>query len=185
MGNDSGNGTHADHQLRTGRLLTGVGLLVFAATVLWFLTVAPDTVPGHFRPDGTANRWDTRGRFVVTLSAVAAGITLLMTTVPYWIFRLPPGLVNVPNAEYWFRPANRAQLARNLTRDLGVVNLLVLLLLSWVMVASVIGADRAGQVPPLFLAVPTLLVAGSVVGLALRVYNSPRYAIPPGGSDVG
>lgn len=174
-----GNDTHADHQVRTGRLMIGAGLLVFAATVLWFLTVAPDTVPGHFGLDGTVNRWDTRGRFVLTLSAVAAGITLLMTTVPYWIFRLPPGLVNVPHAEYWFRPENRAQLARNLSRDLGVVNLVVLLLLSWIMVASAIGADRDGQVPPLLLFLPTLLVAGSVVGLAVRVYSGPRYAIPP------
>ncbi|MDQ0710169.1 putative membrane protein [Arthrobacter woluwensis] len=179
MGNDAGNNTHTDHQLRTGRLLTGAGLLVFAATVVWFLTVAPGTVPGHFGVDGTVNRWDTKGRFVLTLSAVAVGITLLLTTAPSWIFRLPAGLVNVPNAEYWFRPENRARLARNLTRDLGVVNLIVLLLLSWIMVASVIAADRDGQVSPLFLIIPTLLVAGAVMGLALRIYSSPRYAIPP------
>jgi len=178
-----GNETHTDHQVRTGRLLTGAGLLVFAATVLWFLMVAPDTVPGHFGVDGTVNRWDTRGRFVITLSAVALGITLLLTTVPHWIFRLPPGLVNVPNAEYWFRPENRALLIRNLTRDMAVINLLVLLLLSWVMVSSIIAADRNGEVSPLFLIVPTLLVAGSVLGLALSIYNSPRYAVPPG--DTG
>ena len=179
MGNDTGDEVHADHQVRTGLLLTGAGLLVFAATVVWFLTVGPDAVPGHFGADGTVNRWDTKGRFVLTLSAVAAGITLLLTTAPQWIFRLPAGMVNVPNAEYWFRPENRARLARNLTRDLGVVNLLVLLLLSWIMVASVITADRDGQVSPLCLIVPTLLVAGCVMGLALRIYSSPRYAIPP------
>lgn|GEM_PF-2598613 len=174
---------HADRRTRPGYLITGAGLLVFAATILWFLTVAPDTVPGHFAADGTVNRWDSRGGFALSLAAVALGITLLLGTAVHWIFRLPPGMVNVPHAEYWFQPAHRAQLARNLSRDLAIINLIVLLLLSWVVVASAIAAGQDGKVPPLFLIIPTLLVAGSVIGFAISMYTSPRYAIPPG--DAG
>ena len=40
MGNDTGDEVHADHQVRTGLLLTGAGLLVFAATVVWSLVAS-------------------------------------------------------------------------------------------------------------------------------------------------
>lgn len=66
----------------------------------------PERVAVHFGSSGKPNRWG--GKSELSLGTLwvhlgTAGLVLLLSSL---IHKLPPSVVNMPNAEYWRQPAN-------------------------------------------------------------------------------
>lgn len=67
----------------------------------------PPAVALHFDAAGAANGFMPRGTYLALMTAVAAGVPLLLGGIGRRIGGLPPGLVNLPNKDYWLAPERR------------------------------------------------------------------------------
>ena len=89
----------------------------FAGVLGWAATVLPDTVASHFRGGRAGGRLVEPAAFLLTHGR-HRGFLLLMPLVVRLAMRLPPGMVNVPNPEYWLAPEHRDEMAARMTRAL-------------------------------------------------------------------
>jgi uncharacterized membrane protein len=87
--------------------------LVFALNItlaLGSLAVLPDKVASHYGADGAPDAWMTKEAHAVIMVALDVGLLLLIAGTPLLVMKLPRGLVNVPNKDYWLKDENRPAL---------------------------------------------------------------------------
>jgi uncharacterized membrane protein len=87
-------------------------LLLLVATLAqtaWYYPRLPVRVPSHFDVTGHVNAHMPKQDFVRIHLLVVGLLSLMFLVVPALIGRLPPGMVNLPNKEYWLAPERRAQ----------------------------------------------------------------------------
>ena len=77
-----------------------------ALFVLWLGSQLPDTVASHFGLSGAANSHLPRSTFVVFYALICSALPTLV----WWLQdrAAARGKANIPNASYWFSPANAA-----------------------------------------------------------------------------
>ena len=78
----------------------------FTGWTLFLWTTLPPRLAVHFDGAGTANGWMTPGGHLATVLGVGLGIPFLILGLALATRRLPPSLLNVPNASFWRAPAN-------------------------------------------------------------------------------
>jgi uncharacterized membrane protein len=127
--------------LGTGHL---VFLLLLAATLgqlAWYYPALPMRMASHFDIMGRADAFMPKDDFVkVQLGAVGL-LSLMFLLVPVLIVRLPAGMINLPNKDYWLAPERRAQTARVIQGHLvGFGNAMLLAL--FVVFGDVMRASR-------------------------------------------
>jgi len=92
-------------------------LALIAATLtqmVWFYPRLPARVASHFDAAGQVNAFMPKDAFFVIQLVVLGSMSFAFLLVPALIVRLPPGLINLPNKEYWLAPERRAHTAQRL-----------------------------------------------------------------------
>ena len=100
------------------------------AQMAWYYPRLPARMASHWNAAGEANAFMPKDDFF-KMHFVAAGLmAFVFLVVPLLITRLPSGMINLPNKEYWLAPERRARTAEKLQTFLvGFGNVMMLFLL--------------------------------------------------------
>ncbi len=101
------------------------------AQMAWYYPRLPVRMASHFDASGNANAFMPKDDFFAVQLGVLGLMALLFGLAPIFVVRLPPGMINLPNKDYWFSPERRARTAERLQSFLvgfGCAMLLFLLL---------------------------------------------------------
>jgi len=111
--------------------MTFVALIVATlAQMAWYYPRLPVRVAGHFNAAGQANAFMSKDAFFTLQLEVLGLLALVFLFLPILITRLPPGMINLPNKDYWLAPKRRAHTTQMLQSFLmGFGNVMVLFLL--------------------------------------------------------
>jgi uncharacterized membrane protein len=105
-------------------------LLAMLAQIAWYYPQLPERVASHFNAAGEANSFMPKRDFVKVHLGVVGLLSVMFLFLPAAIVRLPPGLINLPNKDYWLAPERRQSTARTITGNLlGFGNAMLLFLL--------------------------------------------------------
>lgn len=87
-------------------------ILMFVVTMVLdiaSLYVLPDRVAIHFTFGGTPDNWAPRSVNVLFFFGMHSLLFLTFYFLPRLMLKLPLGLINLPNKDYWFQAAHRPQ----------------------------------------------------------------------------
>jgi uncharacterized membrane protein len=105
-------------------------LLAMLAQIAWYYPRLPDPMPSHFDVAGAVNATMPKAGFLQIHLFVTGLLTLIFFVLPALVVRLPPGMINLPNKDYWLAPERRLQTARTIQVHLvGFGNATMLFLL--------------------------------------------------------
>jgi len=88
-------------------ILTLIAALVFQ--VLYSYPRLPERVASHFNGAGQPDGWTSRGMFFLTYLGILSLVILIFLVLPLALRRLPAGMINLPNRDYWLAPERRAE----------------------------------------------------------------------------
>ncbi len=133
----------------------------YAATWVGAALTLPDQVPLHFDLRGEPDRWGGRGAALVTFGMVGVGSAGLLGWLLRRVTQGDLRGVNVPHRRWWL--ANRPdELRPMLARDLGLIAIATMALLTVVLLGFVAGARAE---PPALPGWTSVVVVAYVVGL--------------------
>ncbi len=116
----------------TAPRIVQMGLLVLAAAQLgWYLPRLPDRVAASFGLNGVPNGYDGKGAFLAWYVASLLVIVAMFQWLPYLMRRLPPSLINMPNADYWLAPERRESTVADLAEGLGWFGVVTVSFVIW------------------------------------------------------
>ena len=81
--------------------LTGIGLTLILSRFL------PDRVATHFAFSGEPNAWSSNLINTIFFCVTFLIVNLLFLAIPWLLKKLPVGVINMPNREYWLAPERR------------------------------------------------------------------------------
>jgi uncharacterized membrane protein len=99
--------------MERGISLASFGLLLVAALVAVPLSgsMLPALVASHFDASGAPNGFMPRGVYLLMMTALAAGLPLLMVASVGWRTKRNAERLKLPNRDYWLAPERRAETA--------------------------------------------------------------------------
>jgi len=106
-------------------------LVLVAAQLGWFLPRLPERIAASFAFDGTPNGYDSKDTFFFQYAMTLAFTAGIFLALPAFLRRVRPGLVNMPNAEYWLAPERRARTLDDLAEGMGWFGVFTLFFLGW------------------------------------------------------
>jgi uncharacterized membrane protein len=96
------------HRLR--RLPLALSLLLiagFAIHVTSVMDALPERVASHFDGAGRPNGFQSRDGFLWISLAMSLGLFATLSVTASWVRRIPNGLLNFPNKDYWLTAERR------------------------------------------------------------------------------
>ena len=87
-------------------------VLMLALAAIYIVSTGaelPPTVASHFGAGGRADGFGSREGYTAFMTGISVGVPLLIALGGLLARWLPPGLVNLPNRDYWLAPERRAQ----------------------------------------------------------------------------
>lgn len=118
-------------------MLLAAGVLL-ACHAHW-MSLLPERVTTHFDMAGRANGWMTRGQHGWASLATHLGVAGFIVGLCAVMHRLPPGMLNLPNKEYWRTPERYPEVCaflREWSRWLAAVMLVWGTLMDWQLVLA-------------------------------------------------
>ena len=103
--------------------------------MVWYYPRLPARVAAHFDAAGQVNAFMPKDAFFAVQLVVLGILSFAFLVIPALILpalvvRLPPGMINLPNKEYWLAPERKARTAQTLQSFLvGFGNVMLLFLL--------------------------------------------------------
>jgi uncharacterized membrane protein len=98
--------------------------------VAWYYPRLPERLASHFDAAGRANAFMPKPALFVLYAGVLALLSLIFLLTPVLIARLPNGMINLPNRDYWLVPERRAlALAKVQAFSVGFGNAMLVFLL--------------------------------------------------------
>jgi uncharacterized membrane protein len=91
---------------------------IFVAYLIYSAPLMPEKVATHFGAGGQPNGWMSRSGHLLVMGALGLGMPLISVVIALLSRYIPPGLVNVPNRQYWFSPERREQTSHYITRQM-------------------------------------------------------------------
>ncbi len=143
---------------------------------VWWVVEAltlPAQSPGKMGFDGQVTRWDSKASSLTMSAVVGALIALVFWLMPLLLKRIPSGLVNVPNPDYWRRPENYPEAVRRISDPMsrfGAATLVLLISMQVVMWAVALGKPLPTWAPVVAL----VLYLAYVVSWIAKLYRQFR-----------
>jgi uncharacterized membrane protein len=110
-----------------------VFVVLLAAAFLqmgWYYPRLPERMASHFDAAGRANGFLPKPAFFILYAGVLALLSVVFLLTPMLIARLPSGMINLPNRDYWLAPERRVlALAKVQAFSVGFGNAMLLFLL--------------------------------------------------------
>lgn len=159
------------------RALLLLGALA-AVQMVHYYPLLPDPVAVHFGPSGAANGWSSKAGFAALYGGMEALVVLFGLGLAALLGKVPVGMLNVSNKDYWFAPERRPESIEFLKSHLLWMESATVAFL--IALAQIIFATNLGDSPPKlsndFWFVLVAFVA-VVLWLSLRIilrFRAPR-----------
>lgn len=81
--------------------------LVNIGFIIASLFILPERVAMHFSGGGEPDSFGSKYFFAAVLVISETFVFVIFLFIPYLVMKSPPGLMNLPNKEYWLREGNR------------------------------------------------------------------------------
>ena len=121
------------------------GAVAFAASIVGGAMAMPDRVPLHYDLHGDPDRWASRGDALLTIGIIGVAVAGLFGLIGLLASRIPVGMFNVPDRDWWAEaPEREAELRRRLRTDMFGLGGGVLLFFAVVIVLT----TRASRTDP-------------------------------------
>jgi uncharacterized membrane protein len=161
------------------RLGYGLLLLGIISTGYQLVVVVPQLpahVASHFGVNGRPDAWMSRSGFVLFFVGTQIGVAGLILTLGKLSYKLPVGLINLPNKEYWLHEDRRLKtLSFNESNLIWIAGLTTLFMSAVLWMALEANLQGRGLHEPMFLASLTTYMA-LVVESVIRLMR--RFQIP-------
>ncbi len=118
-----------------------LSVLAYFATIVAAALLYPDRVPVHFDASGTADRFQSRGVAVLSMTGVGLVLGGLLGGCILFFRRGSLHHVNVPHRSWWMQPENQDRLRAMLAQDLAWVGGCTMTLLTVVLAITIRVAD--------------------------------------------
>ncbi len=121
-------------------------VIVSLLQMLYFWPITPAMMASHFDGSGRANGWAPRSFFFILYGGIVALFLLLFNVLPRQLKRIPDGLINLPNKDFWLdsgrREATFAVIEKQMTLFGNATMILIIGTMQLVFQANVNGSDR-------------------------------------------
>ncbi|WP_067435001.1 DUF1648 domain-containing protein [Nocardioides jensenii] len=155
-----------------------LSVLAYFATIVAAALLYPDRVPVHFDASGTADRFQSRGVAVLSMTGVGLVLGGLLGGCILFFRRGSLHHVNVPHRSWWMQPENQDRLRAMLAQDLAWVGGCTMTLLTVVLAITIRVADdpqpSMGAFGVAAILAFLVAVAGQVVLMSTWRYRPPR-----------
>jgi hypothetical protein len=94
--------------MRIGRIFFIGVLLVCLFELAWLWSITPETMAAHFNIQGSPDRFVPKAEFFQFQVQTLLVVILVSLPFQFLFLVLPPGLINMPNREYWLASERRA-----------------------------------------------------------------------------
>ena len=85
-----------------------LGLIALALLqAVFYYPQLPDTIATHFAGNGEPNGWSSKSTFFLLMIGIMVFIGISLGPSVLWLWQ--PGLVNLPNRDYWLAPERNEQ----------------------------------------------------------------------------
>lgn len=91
------------------RLILFLAVLAFVGHILFVYFGLPPNVASHFDGQGNPNGWMSKSTFLLFELGVLVFVVGQFLLVPFFVGRLPPSLVNMPNRDYWLSDEHKEE----------------------------------------------------------------------------
>ncbi len=89
-------------------LYVWLGALPFFVANIWLASRSlPERIATHFNAAGQADGWMSRDSHVLSFLSLGLGMSAFIVALCFAIRWLPASKLNLPNKEFWQKPANR------------------------------------------------------------------------------
>ena len=162
--------------------MRGMFLFFFLANIMVTVIgyfMMPHRMATHFGGGGVANGWTSREMWCVISLVIDIPLFALLWYMPAVVFAFPPGLVNLPNKNYWLAEEHREETRRklgSLMAEFGAAFFAFFLAVSLL----VLDANRSDPVvlnEPLFLGALVVFL-GFTLFWTVRIYRAFRVPAP-------
>ena len=119
---------------------------VAAAQMVHYYPLLPESIAVHFGSSGEPNGWSDKTEFVMTYGASELFIVLLGVASGLLLRKTPPGLVNIPNRDYWLSPERRHETVAFLSNQVVWIEAITLAFL--IAIAQLVFKENLGDAPP-------------------------------------
>jgi uncharacterized membrane protein len=167
-------------QARMARPSRTVFVVLLAAACLqmaWYYPRLPERMASHFDAAGRANAFLPKPAFFILYASVLGLLSVLFLLTPMLLARLPNGMINLPNRDYWLAPERRVwALAKVQAFSVGFGNgmqLFLLLVFRDVMRANLL------EVPKLSMRIWVFLVLLAAFSIVWTVRMVRSFRLPP------
>lgn len=104
-------------------------VLFFLGQLIYYYPQLPERIASHFNASGEADGWMSKSAFIVFETGLLTFILGVFFCVSYFMPKLPNGLINLPNKDYWLAPERRAETFRIMRGKMETFQIPLLLLL--------------------------------------------------------
>lgn len=109
-----------EFSMKTQRTVLIVLLAAALFQIAYYYPQLPATVASHFGAGGQANGWASKEFFFGLYLGILALMVLSFAGIPVVFRRIPPGLINLPNKDYWLAPERVGSTVQALGREMLV-----------------------------------------------------------------
>ncbi|MCX6028473.1 MAG: DUF1648 domain-containing protein [Chloroflexi bacterium] len=130
--------------MRPSRLALLTLTLLVLLELAYFYPRLPDTVASHFNAAGQADGWSSKAAFIQVNAVIILLLAILFPGISWLVARLPVGLINMPNREYWFAEERRAATLSTIQQQMEWLGVATLLLLIAILQVSIVASLTPG-----------------------------------------
>jgi len=163
------------------RFLWMLSVAALIVQVVYGYTDLPERLASHFDSSGRADGWSSRDSFIATWYGVIVLVNIWPLVIGPMMRKLPPGLLSLPNKEYWLADDTRREIAIGITRAMlaGIMfatNLLLLMAFDYTLAMNA-GGEATFNIW-FGMIVQITLTTGIVIWGMVRFSRTPH--VPPG-----
>ncbi|MBI2333544.1 MAG: DUF1648 domain-containing protein [Chloroflexi bacterium] len=133
--------------MRFGRILFVIALLICIFEIARLWSISPEQMAAHFNAQGLPDRFVSKAEFFWFQIQTLFIVVLVSLSVQGLFLFMPPGMINMPNREYWLAPERKEETLGRLS-DFGSMLFAVILLV--ILMAFEISTYANLQSPILF-----------------------------------
>lgn len=153
--------------MRYGRIFYAIVLLICLLEMARLWNITPEQMAAHFDIQGLPDRFVSKAEFFWFQVQTLLVMILISLPLQLLFLVLPPGLINMPNREYWLAPERRAETVGRLSSFAAMVFGIILLVIQ---AAFEISAYANLQMPIMFNAhLMSMVMVAAVVLIGLML----------------
>jgi len=162
---------------RPSRTLFAALLAAAFLQMAWYYPRLPERMASHFDVAGRANGFLPKPAFFILYAGVLALLSVVFLLTPKLLARLPSGMINLPNRDYWLAPEHRdLALAKVQAFSVGFGNVMLLFLL--LVFRDVMRANLL-EMPKLSMRIWAFLVLLAAFSIVWTVRLMRSFRLPP------